>query len=70
MSTPDALGDHALRLLDHDPAVERVVELLVDDLRFERGAVLEDRDGRDVGERLGGVDVGLAHLRPVRRGTG
>ena len=47
-----------------------MVELLVDDLGLERGAVLEDGDGGDVGERLGGVDVGLSHLARARRGTG
>ena len=57
-----AFGDHALGLLDDDAAVEGVVELLVDDLGLERGAVLEDGDGGDVGEGLGGVDVGLSHL--------
>ena len=62
MSRPEPLGDHALGLLDDDAAVERVVELLVEDLRLERGAVLEDGDGGDVGERLGGVDVGSPHL--------
>ena len=56
------LGDHAFGLLDDDAAVERVVELLVEDLGLERGAVLEDGDGGDVGERLGGVEVGWSHL--------
>ena len=56
------LGDHPFRLLDDDAAVQSVVELFVEDLSLERGAVLEDGDGGDVGERLGGLDVGLSHL--------
>ena len=36
---PESLGDHPLGLLDDDAAVERVGELLVEDLRFERGSV-------------------------------
>ena len=57
-----SLCDDPLGLLDDDPAVERMLELLVDDLGFEGGAVLEDGDGRDVGQGLGGVDVGFVHF--------
>ena len=64
MSILRVLGQHPFGLLDDDAAVERVVELLVDDLGLEGGAVLEDGDGGDVGERLGGGDVGLAPSRP------
>jgi hypothetical protein len=53
-----ALGHHALGLLDHDPAVEGVGELLGEDLRPDRGSVLEDGDGGDIREGLRGVDVG------------
>jgi hypothetical protein len=45
-----ALGDHSFGLLD---AVERVVELLVENVSFECGAVLKDGDGGHIGERLG-----------------
>ena len=55
-----SLGDHPLGLLDDDPAGEGLGELLVEELGVERGAVLEDGDGGDVGERLRGDDVVVA----------
>ena len=45
------------------------MELLVEDLGLERGPVLEDGDGSDIGEGLGGLDIG-ACISPSRRGTG
>ena len=62
MSTAFPLGDHPFRLFDDDAAVQSLVELFVEDLNLRRGAVLKDGDGGDVGERLGRVDVCLAHL--------
>ncbi len=57
-----SLGDHSFRLFDRDAAVQRVLELLVEDLRLERGTVLEYRDRRNVGQRFGGSQVGPNHL--------
>ena len=45
-----AFGDHALGLLDDDPAREGVVELIVDGVGFGDLAVLQDGDRGDVGE--------------------
>ena len=45
------------------------VELLWVRLRLERGVVLEDGDGRHVGQRLGHLDVDRLGL-PARRGAG
>ena len=53
-----SFGHHALGLFDDDAAVESVLELLVDDLGLERGPVLEDGDGGDIGQGLGGFDIG------------
>ena len=39
--------------------------LPVDDLGLRRGALLQDGDGREVGERLGRVDVCLQHVACV-----
>ena len=39
-----------------------MLELLVEDLGFKRGAVLEDGDGSDVGQGLGRLDVGATHI--------
>ena len=60
-----SLGDHTLGLLNDDPAVEGVLELLVEDLGFEGGAVLEDGNSRDVSQGLGRLDVVFSHLARV-----
>jgi hypothetical protein len=39
-----AFGEHALGLLDHDAAVQGVVELIEHDVVLDGGAVLEDGD--------------------------
>jgi hypothetical protein len=51
------LGNDAFGLLDHDAAVEGVVELLDHDVGLYGGAVLEDGDRGDIGKGLGGDDV-------------
>ena len=51
-----ALGDDALRLLDDDAPVEGRVELVDELVRPADRPVLQDRDGRDVGERTGGTE--------------
>ena len=55
------LGQHTFGLLDDDAAVQSIVELLVHDLGLLGSAVLENGDGGDVGESLGGDDVGCVH---------
>src|SRR3954451_14725135 len=59
---PEPFAHHALRLLYHDPAVQRVGQLVVDNLRFLSGAMLKDRDSGYIGEGLGQVDICLSHL--------
>ena len=46
------LGQHALGLFDHDPAVERELQPLVDAGTVPYRALLQHSDGRDFGERL------------------
>ena len=55
-------GDDALGLLDRDAALEGVVELIDHDVGLAGGAVLEDGDRGDVGQRPGGDDVGFVQL--------
>jgi len=50
----------ALDLLDQDAAGQRGFQLAVLDVRLFQGALLEDRDGGDVGECLGERDVVVA----------
>src|SRR5205823_2470121 len=52
-----ALGQNPLGLLDDDAGVESFAELVVQHFGLERGAVLQNSDGADVGEGLGGGDV-------------
>ena len=59
------LGHHPLGLLDDDAAVEGVLELLVHDLGLADDPMVQDGDGGDVGQGLGRVHVGLAHLARV-----
>ena len=51
-----SFGDHSLGLFDDDPAVECVLEFLVDDLGFEGGAVL---DCNPVYRRMAGAKDGV-----------
>lgn len=51
------VGNRAFGLLNDDPAVERILELLAQQVRFGCGAVVQDPDGGDIGEGLGGSDV-------------
>jgi hypothetical protein len=58
------LGHDSLRLLDENSARQRVLQLLGEELVLLRGPVLEDPDGRDIGERLRGDEV--TRGEPVR----
>ena len=49
-----AFGDNTLCLFDGTAAVERGLQLLGEFLRFACRLVLEDGDGRHIGEGLGG----------------
>ena len=51
------LRDHALRLFDDDPAVERRLKLLREHGALADGALVQDADGRDIRERLRGVEI-------------
>ena len=51
------LAEHALGLLDHHSARERLGELVGKDTGILEGAVLEHADGGDVGEGLGNSEV-------------
>src|SRR5207249_6693063 len=55
-------GHHSLGLLNDHAAVEGTVELFVQRLGFQGGAVLKDGDGGNVGEGLGSGDVGWPHV--------
>ena len=46
------LGEHALGLLDDDPAGERQLQLPGDDLTAADGALVEDADGGGISQRL------------------
>lgn len=54
---PELTRDDALGLLDGDAAVQCTLELLGEHLGIGQGALLEDRDGGDVGHRLHDLDV-------------
>jgi stearoyl-CoA desaturase (delta-9 desaturase) len=56
-----ALGDHPLGLFDDDATGQCVGQLGVDLLRLDGGTVLQDGDGRHVGERLSDGDVVVVH---------
>ena len=59
---PARVGDHTFGLLDHDAAVQREVELLVEDVGVpDGGPMLQDGDGGHVGERLAGEHVDRVH---------
>jgi hypothetical protein len=50
---PEAFGQHALGLLDQDPAVQRVLQLFGEGVTMADGALLQQADGGDVGQGLG-----------------
>ena len=54
-----AVGQDTLGLFEDDPAVEGVLELFADDGLVRGGTVLDEGDGRDVGEGLGEAEVCL-----------
>src|SRR3954465_15189911 len=60
-------SEHSLRLLDDDAGVQGLAELVVEHLGLDRGTMLQDGDGGDVGEGLGRDDVGL--LEPAALGA-
>lgn len=62
---PRPLGHHPLRLLDDDSAVERGRELVVDGVSLLDGAMLQDADGRNIGERLSSDEVLIAEVAEV-----
>jgi hypothetical protein len=57
-----ALRNHSFSLFNDDAAIERTVEQFVDDIGLADCSVLENADGGDIGECLGGLDVSLLHL--------
>src|SRR5450759_853868 len=56
-----ALAEHALGLLDGDPAVERGLQLLGQHRAAVRGALLQDADGGHIRQRLRQVLIGRGH---------
>lgn len=64
------MGEEALGLLEDHPAVEGVLELLVDRFLVCGGAVLDEGDAGDVGERLGEAQVGFVQCSGGLRRTG
>ncbi len=58
---PGSLGQHALGLLDHDPAVQRDAQLRVQQQRLLAGAMLHNAQRGQVGEGAGDDQVGLFH---------
>src|SRR5581483_5323908 len=52
-------GEHPFGLFDDDPAVEGPFELFGEELLVVLEPVLEDAEGGDVGQGLGGAQVGL-----------
>src|SRR3954454_12061914 len=48
----EPLGDDPLRLLDHDPAVQRVLQLIGELCAATRGLLMEDRERRQMRQRL------------------
>ena len=55
-----SLGDLAFGLFDYDSAVEGAAQLAVEGLGVVDDPVLQDGDGGDVGESLGGRDISFA----------
>ena len=51
------LGEEPLGLLDHDPAVQCVLELFSEDRGTVDAALLEDSDGGHIGQRAGDPPV-------------
>ena len=58
------LAHLAFGLLDHDPAVEGLAELEVEDLGVDGDLVLDDGDSGDVGHALGGGHVRFLVIAP------
>ncbi len=67
---PIPFGDDTFCLLDDDAAVQGDVQLFVDHLSLDGRVVLQDGNGRDVGEGLGQGDVVRGRATRRRRGTG
>ena len=65
------LGQHALGLLDHDPGVQRGLQLFGEDVVLQRPALLQQTDGGDVGHALAQGDVvrGQRYFRDARTGS-
>ena len=55
----NCLTNFPLNLFDSDPAVQRARQLVVEGLGINDDFVLHDGDRRDVGEGLGGRDLGF-----------
>jgi hypothetical protein len=49
-----SLGKHTPSLFDHDPRVDGALELIDDELSIVSGPILEEGNGSNVGESLGG----------------
>ena len=49
---PLALGDHSLRLLDGDPAFQRMLQMSLTDRGVSDGLILDDGNARHVAQRL------------------
>src|SRR2546430_192788 len=55
---PEPLGELALGLLDDDPAVQRRLQLLVQDVAVPHPALVQQADRGHVGQRLADPDAG------------
>ena len=64
---PGACAEHTFRLLDGDSTAECVLELFGDQPTLAGSSVLQNPDGRDVGEGLG--DLELVGLEDARLGA-
>ena len=62
---PACLRDGALGLLDDDPAVQRALQLLGEDLAAADGPLLQQPDRGDVGQRLHDLHVARRRAAPV-----
>jgi len=55
---PEAFGELALGLLDDHPAIQRGLQLLVQDVAVPHAALVQQADGGHVGQRLADPDAG------------
>jgi len=55
---PEPLGELSLGLLDHDPAVQRGLKLLVQDVAAPHAALVQQADRGHVGQRLPDAHIG------------